>query len=193
MYWIVGGSNLLDDENTDEPRNFHPLFNDLTRLQAAESFTEAQQSFSLQIIQTSSGSTKYRGSFQEIKWPGHDVDISHLVPKAGISGATPLLPLHAFMTWTRTSTFSRNRKAHYRDIINPPATGLCSGPESYILSPYPFNVLFYYNPSTYTNASHMGPQLHVSKILHTSQLPCVLHTSERHSILTLSPVQQSSC
>jgi hypothetical protein len=45
MYWIVGGSNLLNDENTDEPRNFHSLFNDLTRLQAAESFTEAQEMF----------------------------------------------------------------------------------------------------------------------------------------------------
>lgn len=95
----------------------------------------------LQIIQTSSRPTKYRGSIQEIKLPGHDADISHLVPKVRISGATPLLPLHAFMTWTRTSTFSRNRKAHYRDVISPPANGLCSGPESYILSPYPFKVL----------------------------------------------------
>jgi hypothetical protein len=83
--------------------------------------------FSSKLSRPASGPTKYRGSFQETKWPGHDVDISHLVPKVRISGAIPLLPLHAFMTWTRTSTFSRKRKAHYH-VIYPPVTGLCSGP-----------------------------------------------------------------
>jgi len=45
MDWIVWGSNLLDDENTQEPRDVYSLFNDLTRLQGAESFIEAQEIF----------------------------------------------------------------------------------------------------------------------------------------------------
>jgi len=43
---------------------------------------------------------------------------------------------------------------------------------------------FFNHPSTYSYASHTGPRLHVSKILHTSQLPCVLPTRERHSKLS---------
>lgn len=75
-----------------------------------------------------------------MKWPGHD-DISHLVPKIRISEATPLPPYMHSWRGHGQERFQETVKTHYRDVINAPATGLCSGPESYILLPYPFNVL----------------------------------------------------
>jgi hypothetical protein len=38
--------------------------------------------------------------FPGINWPGHEVGHLHLVLTLRLSGAIPLLPLHAFMTWT---------------------------------------------------------------------------------------------
>ena len=100
------------------------------------------------------------------------------MPKIRISTATPLLALHALMTWTRTTTFSTNRKAHYCDVINPPATGLCSSAESYILSPYPLNVLLqsfhlhlrlphWPTASRFQNFAHLTTALSVTRERHS--------------------------
>ena len=40
----------------------------------------------------------------------------HLVPRLGMSGAVPLLPVYAFMTWTRKLTVHHKYKVCDDDI-----------------------------------------------------------------------------